>query len=98
MKMDKKQKKLTWETMIIIEPKLQELYLQAKSYKKNSNNFCAIAVWYGYNGKPSMKDRVCELVGWDSLHPSLRNSKAYDMAYDKIYDELPDCSHNGECA
>ena len=92
--------KLTWKAMIIIEPKLKELYLQAKSYRKNSGNnnkFCANSVWYGYNGKPAMKDRICELVGWDSRHSSLRNTEAYDIAYNMIYKSLPDCAPCCEC-
>jgi hypothetical protein len=87
--------KLTWKALIVIEPKLQELYLQAKSYRKNKGDFCANEVWYG--GAPSMKGKLCELVGWDAPYTPLRSPEAYDLAYDTIYDALPECTHEGAC-
>ncbi len=81
------------------EPRLRVLYREAQALHKTAEpgTFCANAVWYGYDGKPGLQERLALLVGWDARISRLRNERAYDIAYDTIYDALPDCDHPGWC-
>jgi hypothetical protein len=54
----------TFDDLVAIEPKLGELLADAKRYR-GGPEFCANAVWYGYDGDESMKNRLEFLVGWD---------------------------------
>jgi hypothetical protein len=90
-------KRLTWAAMVELEPMLGELLREVKAIRApEGERFCANEVWYGYNGHPGIKPRLCELVGWDAKHPALRTIQAYDLAYDYLYDRLPDCRDCGE--
>lgn len=73
-----------------LEPRLLELYNEAKSYKPVPG-FCANHIWYRYGG---LKSQLCHIVGWDAIDPRLQTSEAYDVAYETIYGALPDCQHD----
>jgi len=83
---------MTWEQMVIIEPRLLELYKIAKSYKP-TKNFCANQIWYRRGG---LKSKMMKLAGYGA--PGILGTpEAYDIAYQKIYNALPDCRHDGWC-
>jgi hypothetical protein len=91
---------LTWEDIIKIEPKLEELYIKAKSFNEDcdkNKNSCANRVWYGFGGKKSLKKEMSKLVGWDCNNELLNTTSAYDISYHTIYDVLPDCKGCGVC-
>lgn len=81
---------MRWEQMILIEPRLLELYNEARRVKRTSSH-CANQGWYGPGG---LKSRMVELVGWD-VDGVLGTCEAYDTAYRKIYDALPIYDHEG---
>lgn len=84
----------TWQRLVEIEPRLAALEGEIRAIKPG-RGFCANAVWYGYARRPSLKDRMSRLVGWDATNPALRDPKAYDVAYQHLYKLLPDCRHDG---
>jgi hypothetical protein len=88
--------KLTWQEMIAIEPRLADLFRDAKAVRDPGGKpFCANHFWYRQGG---LKDRLCLLVGWEAEKPELQTSQPYDIAYRKCYDVLPDCRHErGAC-
>ena len=80
---------MTWETLVVLEPKLQELLEQIKNIRETSN-FCSSEYWYN----KGLKNKLCELVGWDipaTSPDSLRSGEAYVIAYSKLYNALPPC-------
>ena len=83
--------RLAWETLVKLEPHLQELRDRAKRLKPepDADYFCANEAWL----RGGLKDELCALVGWDRISgdPILRTEEAYDVAYDAVYKELPDC-------
>lgn len=83
---------MKWEQMLQIEPRLLDLYHEARAYKRTPN-FCANQIWYGPGG---LKSQMMQLVGWD-VDGLLGTCEAYDVAYRKIYDALPDCNHGEIC-
>ena len=80
---------MTWEKMVEIEPRLLDLYTEAKS-KRRVKGFCANRAWY-----LGIKGRLCQLVGITARNPRLAGCESYDLAYRKIYDALPNCRHRG---
>jgi hypothetical protein len=89
---------MTFEELVKIEPRLEELFDEAKKVSSEGNpNFCANAVWYGTYAEAGLKDRLVKLVGWEAEKndKTLRSGKAYDLAYKTIYDALPYCRHAG---
>jgi hypothetical protein len=86
-----------WSQIIKIEPRLNDLYKEAKALKDNGSavSFCANSEWYGWHNHHGFKQRLCSLVGWEAAHESLRTQDAYDIAYDKIYEALPNCRNCG---
>ena len=91
----------SWETLIDREPRLLDLYEEARAIRddKHAPHFCANNVWYGRRGWPGLKERVTALVGWTRTDdPILGTPQAYDIAYHKIYGALPDCRDCSCCA
>lgn len=93
---------LTFDEYAELEPRLSELMRKAKSERHTPDQpYCANAVWYGYGSRPSMKEAVCELVGWereDISDPRLCGREAFDVCYQAIYDALPDCCGRCSCS
>ncbi len=87
-------KRWTWERLTEIEPKLLDLEAEIRAIKPG-RGFCANYVWYGYEHRPSLKHRLCALVGWSSDNAKLRGHEAYDLAYSYLYGLLPACRHDG---
>jgi hypothetical protein len=90
----------TFPQLVSLEPRLAGLLEEAKAYRqKVGRNFCANAVWYGYRGhKPGLRQRLTQLVGWNSHRKDLLGSSAaYDVAYQTIYRALPDCGADCVC-
>ncbi len=85
------QKKVTWEVLITLEPRLLELHDRANALRRRKRRFNALDVWYG-RGRYGMKDELTALVGYRRKDiPELGTNAAYDLAYDKIY-----CALTGE--
>jgi hypothetical protein len=79
-------KKLTWEQLIAIEPRLLDMYLEAQAVEDNGKRFCANQVWLNW-----FKPRLLWLVGWQCSKAEISTSEAWDLACRKIYNALPDC-------
>ena len=77
---------MTFEEIAKLEPRLKQLYNEARQVKATSEYFCANEVWYN-----EFKPRLMRLAGWHAANPELRTSEAYDLAYDAIYNQLPSC-------
>ena len=92
-----KQHRVTWRQLVAAEPALALLAREAVGLTRATDDAprrCANAMWYGYNGYPGLKPRLCTLVGWyarQASHPVLTSSEAYDVAYHHIYALLPSC-------
>jgi len=86
---------VTWTDLVDEEPRLglleREILYHAAQHK--TGRYCASRFWHGYAGT-GFKDRLLELVGWETDRPTLRSSEAYDVAYDHLYELLPDCRHD----
>jgi hypothetical protein len=90
-----------WEWLVKWEPRLFLLLEEARGYRdiaRKNPEFCANAVWYGYDKEPSMKERLSSMVGWDvrgicDPWKTLGSEESYDLAYDTIYAALPNCRH-----
>lgn len=78
--------KMTFESLATIEPRLLQLYNEARCIKPEGRNFCANEVWY-----KQFKPRLLRLVGWEAENPLLATAEAYEISYKTIYDALPDC-------
>lgn len=88
---------ITWEEIVRIEPRLEQLAEEARAYKQATRykrkNVCANDRWYGYGpwrGR-GLRPMLVQLVGWCSPTPELQTREAYDVAYQYIYSLLPDC-------
>lgn len=94
---------LTWASLVQLEPKLGRLLDEAQRHKDNgvAPEYCANAIWFGWRqfDGHGIKERLCELVGWERVSKAnvgvLGTSEAYDIAYETIYDALPNCRHAG---
>jgi hypothetical protein len=85
---------LTFKDLVALEPRLQPLLDEARSYHQNTAaDFCANAVWYGYFDSRGLKERMSRLVGYEVPKSVgiLSTEEAYDVAYDTIYQALPNC-------
>lgn len=96
-----KAKTATFEDLVIVEPSLNWLAQDALHYRekmKRKRVVCANARWYGYGEWVDMglKERLCQVVGWEGSNPLLRSVNAYDLAYKHIYKLLPYCRNCGE--
>jgi hypothetical protein len=86
--------RISWKQLIALEPRLLELYREAKATRddKGKSSFCANHAWYGRRGHEGFKHRMCELIGYSRKDDPVLGSKfAYDVAYHTIYNALPDC-------
>jgi hypothetical protein len=80
------------------EPRLAALEKEIRSVRRTPGKpFCANAVWYGYGGRPSFKEKVTRLVGWEAKNPKVATRQAYDAAYHYCYSLLPDCERGCAC-
>jgi hypothetical protein len=77
---------MTFKEITKMEPRLRQLYNEARQVNATDEYFCANDTWYR-----RFKPRLMRLVGWYAENPELRTCKAYDVAYDTIYDQLPGC-------
>jgi len=86
---------LSWELLCELEPRLLVLLAEVKSIKddKSKPYFCANSVWYGHGNNVSIKNKMCELVGFNARggDQRLHTCEAYDIALQKLYYALPDC-------
>jgi hypothetical protein len=58
----------TFDDLAKLEPKLSDLLLEAIA-EQPGPTWCANAVWYGYGDRPSMRERLSHLVGWERGEP-----------------------------
>jgi len=88
-----------WEILVAYQPALNDLLQQALMAHDLPGDewFYAEAYWYGYSAKPSLRQRVSDLVGWtvDHLDGLLGSTLAYNVATDVVHGALPDC--RGDC-
>jgi hypothetical protein len=84
-------KLLTFEKLAVLEPALNELLEQAKSFKG-----CAVGGWYGPSG---LRGQMSKLVGWRRQEgpAELQGSAGYDLAYRALWNALPDCREGCTC-
>jgi len=78
----------TWEEIVVIEPKLEDLRKKAAESKSS----CYMSTWYGVPYGTGLKYSMAKLVGWSCSNNDLCNSVDYSTAQQKIYGELPDCT------
>jgi len=78
-----KEKELTFEEIMTIEPKLRSLYEEAKHHPMRKG-YCPTMTWYR-----EYKPRLVRLVGWSAKKEELRSHTAYDTAYEAISEALP---------
>jgi hypothetical protein len=85
------QPQLTWQEMLLLEPRLKQLHKSIKAIKDDTQQpyFCANQHWL----LGGLKEELLQLVGWDSTHPDerMRSDTTYNTAYHKLYETLPDC-------
>jgi hypothetical protein len=83
---------ITWDLLTELEPRLLQLYREAKAIKATGRHFCANRVWYS-----QFKPELIYLVGWYARgqDPRIGTDEAYDLATRKIYNALPPCK---DCA
>ena len=82
-----KEDKTTWDALIKVEPRLEDLFYDARAVKDlGKKQFCANIAWYR-----KLKPRLEHLVGWKADDKQLRTMEAYDTAYRLVYKELPSC-------
>jgi hypothetical protein len=90
---------LTFKDLVALEPRLQPLLDEARSYHENTPaDFCGNAVWYGYHDQArGLKERMSRLVGYAVPRSVgiLSTEDAYDVAYETIYEALPYCRECG---
>lgn len=87
---------ITWETLVVLEPALIDLLIEARSISVGSD-YCCRHDLYAFDdistGRRSFKARIGKLVGWGSRHvnPLLHSSIAWEMATSTILSALPRC-------
>lgn len=84
---------MTFEELVKIEPKLNELLVEAQNYKRTFEN-CGCALNCDNAWNKELKPRLKGLVGWfaQSSNKEIHSSWAYDIAFHKIYGALPGCN------
>lgn len=95
---------MTWDELVLQEPKLQILYDKLKLIKDTGEqkSFCANSIWFGYPNsdyfRVGFKKRMSFLVGWGAptKNDLLKSSEAYDVAYETLYKLLPGCRNCAE--
>jgi hypothetical protein len=81
----------TWDGLVAIEPRLNQLLDEATHADSSTPHFCAVAAWYGYNDGIGFKGRMYRLVGFRAHDSRLQTMQAYEIATQKIYSALPPC-------
>ena len=79
---------MTWDEIAVVEPRLQELYDEARAVRdgKKEGRFCANMIW-----SERFRPRLVRLAGFYAAKEDLRTTTAYEIAYEKIYRPLPAC-------
>lgn len=82
---------MTFEDCCKLDPAINALHLQVKSFAKEHRHdkaFCANRHWV-----QTFKPQLLPLVGCERRRgpAELQSSLAYDVVYDAIYELLPDC-------
>jgi hypothetical protein len=87
----------SWERLVELEPRLQELFEEACSPPITARPYCRMASWYG-PGPEALKVRLARLVGLGAEQPGLLTSvEAYRVAYETVFAALPECDENCCC-
>ena len=84
--------KRDWDTLVKLEPRLQDLLDEALAYNEQSaSENWACANWF--MGPVGVGNKMDTLVGWfaEKDIPELKTSQAWDVVHEKIYDALPAC-------
>jgi len=81
---------ITWKVLCQLEPKLFELWSEAKAVEDNHRrkSFCSLEYFSSH-----FADRLSDLLGpWhDHINPKLHSVKSIDLAKDTLIDALPPC-------
>lgn len=93
------ERKVTWDELTSLEPRLEVLYQAAKIAGAGHICFCAMQAWDGPDWQsPTFKERLTELVGWfrysllDTPEQQiLSTARAYEVAYNTVLQALPSC-------
>jgi hypothetical protein len=92
-------KTVSWEDLVAIEPKLNDLLMEARSIKDEGGPYiCGHEILVsGWKDHPSFKKRLHKLVGWGSKRPGsiLATEQAYYKAIITIENALPSCRNCG---
>jgi hypothetical protein len=85
----------TWDKLIEIEPRLEELLEIVRAVEDDESlpHFCAREAWNDRSEGPSLRDKTLKLVGWQAERDNLiiRSSEAFELMSRKIREELPEC-------
>ncbi|KUK52543.1 MAG: hypothetical protein XD78_1902 [Desulfotomaculum sp. 46_296] len=81
---------MTFNELTKIEPRLEQLYQEARQIDGSGKHFCANHIWY-----EEFKPRLLSMVGTGAARAELRTVEAYNCAYRRIYEALPDCGDPG---
>jgi hypothetical protein len=80
--------------MCVLEPRLGALLQEAAAVEDDGPTFCRnTTVAFDPDGRPTLKRRLAQLVGWGSPHPgsALATCRAYEAALHALYEALPPC-------
>jgi septation ring formation regulator EzrA len=87
--------RLSFEDLVKIEPRLDDLLTQIKNEKPPTKwQECEIYRWYGIGGDRSgYKQKMVKLVGWfaEKHDTIIKSQQAYDVAYRTLNNTLPSC-------
>jgi hypothetical protein len=90
LKAIEKMHKLTWEQLVELEPRLDDLLFQAELTRPEPDE----AEDFNYEGAwGRFKQPIANLVGYfrrDNCDPQLKTNAAYDVAYWKLWHALHD--------
>lgn len=92
---------MKFEEYCKLDPRIEALFIEAKTTGDDWQKYCREHAWYGYgtvDDAHGFKTRLVPLVGmmrYDGPE-ELGTSDAYDCCYQTILDALPDC-HGFNC-
>jgi hypothetical protein len=90
----------TWFELVALEPRLAGLLADAGRAADGDRLgvYCAERAWHGWCGRPGLKARLQELVGWGSRREGvLGGAQAYEVAYAVVCGALPPCRCACDC-
>jgi hypothetical protein len=82
--------RLTFEDILDREPIVADLWSDVKAVRR-VKDFCANAVWYGYFGRTSIRERIAYL---ETKYGHIVHS----MVSSQLFNALPDCKGNCLCS